>query len=220
MAYIRRRRYGAKRPVRRRMGMKKRILKKNYKKYHGVKYHTVKAVGFANLTSAATGTGGTNTNQSVTFTNVPGFADYASLYKQYAILGVKYIYTPRYNTTASFGGTGFPRLFVVEDKMEISTVPISVLQEQDNVKVVSANKSWSKYVKKPQPLLLQQNTAGAQVQAQRTSRQITWLDTNNNVATAIPHLGMLIDIEDNATANPIVCGELTVQFYLAFKEQQ
>lgn len=157
----------------------------------------------------------------------PIFPNLFTLYGQFAITGVKVTYVPDYNSSTGSAGNSIPNIAFAEDKNSDTALTYTALEHQDNVKLYSSARRWSRYIKNPRPLLYQQDTAGTKLKTITPGRQIHWLSPASIAATdpaaSLVHLfGQMCveDIKGIAAAETLTVGTLYYKVYLVCKEQR
>lgn len=184
-----------------------------------------KFVETLNLTDIQTLGGGVGSgyNLKLSLSQLTNPGPLASVFEQYCITGIKYVYIPRYNVAYldADEGVQMPQVMFCENKID-TTVPaseIGILQE-DNVKIVSASKRWSLYVNKPKPWITQssEGNVGTQVLAQSGARFISWLPMTES-GQAIDHLALRLWVQGNNSASNFTVGTIYAKVYYALKEQ-
>lgn len=186
------------------------------KKYHGVKYFTETIQDLIPIVSPVAPAEG-QYNLALSFSQLSNAANYANLFEQFAIIGIKFIYRPNYNQQATTV-QGIPRMFYTQDKSSTGVQPISTLQQDDNCKVLMSTRSWSTYVRMPQPVLTQGDGHTGTLLVQQSNKDLYWLRTADEAARGVLYLSGLFDIAGNATA-PLTTGTISARVYLAFREQ-
>jgi len=178
------------------------------------------------FTDVVPDTNGTNadgyqkTPLAVDFATVPGSAQLAGMYRQFAITGVQY----QYRTTNIYGSNvddqpSLTMLFA-EDKANIAAPTAKNLQSQDNCKVLRSTRNFRHYVKNPRPVLYQTDGAN-NIFTIQSARQIQWFDCNSVPCLNLPHLAAQFQIEDcpAGVVAPAKQGEIWAKVYVVMKEQ-
>lgn len=195
----------------------KRIPRKSFpKKYHGVKYFTETIQDLLTITSPVAPAEG-QYNLQVSFSQLANATTYQALFEQFAIIGIKFIYRPNYNQQATTT-QGIPRMFFTQDKSTTAVVPVSTLQQDDNCKVLMSTRSWSHYVRMPQPVLTQGDGHNGTLLVQQSNKDLYWLRTSDEAARNVLYLSGLFDIAGNSVA-ALTTGTISAKVYLAFREQ-
>lgn len=161
----------------------------------------------------------------------------AGMYRQFCIRGIKITYRPFYNNYTQITGTiQAPRMYFAVDKTafqnDTSSVNIQALLTQDNVKILSPFRSFSKYIKFPKPFLLQATdpigggTTLNSTVVQTPSNKPLWLTTGLQQGDAdevsgleVPHLVGRWIVDGNSGAVTISLGEIYYKVYYSVKEQ-
>lgn len=180
------------------------------------------------VTAAPFGThtdGYTRNTLSLQLRDIPIFSNLYTLYSQFAITSVKLSYKPKINIAAAGAAptAAIAELLYAEDKDNLT--PLSPLQvrSQDNCRTLVANRSWGTFVKKPRPILFQQNQYGNPVQVITKAKDIHWFSPKEvaSYESAIDHvIGQLCVSDVTGAEDDVGCGELWCKVYLAVKEQR
>jgi len=211
---------------------RRKMMRRPYRIPRSVRNHAPKSFvstyKLADLVASPFGThtdGFSRFTLATTLTDIPIFSNLYTLYSQFAITSVKLSYRPKINVAAAGAGAtaSIAQMVYAEDKDNYN--PLSVLQvrSQDNCRTLVANRNWNTFVKKPRPLLFQQDAGGNQIQVISKAKDIHWLSPKSVGAseTTIPHLiGQLCVSDITGTEDDVGIGELWCKVYLAVKEQR
>ena len=162
----------------------------------------------------------------IKLSDIPIFPTLFGLYGQFAITSVKLTYVPEYNVSTGTAANSVPNIAFAEDKDTEAAQTYTVLKGQDNMRTFSSARKWSVFIKKPRPLLYQQNLAGAAVKTIVRSKDIHWLSPKAVAADPAADLAHLYgqmcvqDIKGIAPLANATVGTLYFKVYLAVKEQR
>lgn len=177
-------------------------------------------VELATLQSLASGSGA-GYNLALIPNNLPNLAALEDVLEQYAITGIKYFFVPKF-TTSYFDadeGIQMPQIFVAENKFN-SGAPATEgeLLQEDNCRILNANRRWASWVSKPKPYIAQVDLSGNKIQSQGASKALTWLP-NTGLSRSIKHLGLRCWVQGNNTASNFSMGIVYAKVYYVLKEQ-
>jgi len=167
--------------------------------------------------------GWTKWNLKVAFSDFKGSGELATLYKQFAITGVKYEYrTLNINGSLIEDQPSLAMTFA-EDKANIGLSNNANLQTQDNVRNLISTKNFKHYVAKPRPVLYQSVSVdlSGTVLSIPPARQIQWINTDSDNGMNLKHLAAQFQIQDYpaGVVNANIQGELWAKLYVIVKEQ-
>lgn len=219
-----RRRRTTRRPIRRRrlVVRRRRVYARRNPRLHAPKKFC-ETIELTNITSQAGLANGLGYNFKLSLNQLNNPGPLASVFEQYCITGIKYMYIPRYTVAYldADEGVQMPQFFLAENKINVTTpLAESALLQEDNLKIFAANKRWSKYVSKPKAWLTQssEGVVGTQINAQTGSRFLQWLPMTEE-GQAIDHLALRGWMQGNNTASNFVMGTVYAKVYYALKEQ-
>lgn len=159
---------------------------------------------------------------SVRLDDIPIFSNLYTLYSQFAITSIKLMYKPKINV-ASDATACIANILFAEDKDNPNALSVLQLKSQDNCRNYVSSRQWSAFIKKPRPLLFQQDTDGNKIQVISKAKDIHWLSPKSvgSDESLLDHLFGQICVEDvTGTAEAVGVGELWCKVYLAVKEQR
>lgn len=227
MPYVRRRKTAPRRkPTMRR----RRIYKPRYNKSQSV--HAPKkfvSTWSVPVDSFGTGTHADDYNRlrlDVRLSDAPIFPSLFAMYGQFAITGVKLTYVPEYNSSTGTAGNTVPNIAFAEDKDTEQAQTFTALRAQDNLKEFSSGRKWSVFIKKPRPLLFQQNLGGQAIKTITPSKGLHWLSPRavaEDPSADLVHLMAQMCVQDIKGIAPLAVttvGRLYYKMYIAVKEQR
>lgn len=160
--------------------------------------------------------------QEFSFSNIPNFAEYAAVFDQVKLTGLKFTYRPRYTDVeaAGAGTTGAPTAYahVIIDPQS-TLIPsgvygagtLNVLLENGNCKTYTLNRPFSIYYK---PKVLMQAFGGGTAGVVKSAPYFRTTDTNAS------HRGHHIYVQQNnfsASANANIILDVFVTAYMTLK---
>lgn len=162
---------------------------------------------------------------SVTLDDIPIFSNLYTLYSQFAITSIKLMYKPKINIAAAGAAptAAIANILFAEDKDNYAALSPLQVRSQDNCRNFVSSRGWSAFVKKPRPLLFQQDQDGNPVQVISKAKDIHWLSPKSVASdeSLLKHLFGQICVQDVTGADEAVgVGELWCKVYLAVKEQR
>lgn len=221
MVFARRRRPALRRrPMRRALNARRRVIRRNPRLTAPKKF--VETINLTDIQTLAAGVGA-GYNLKVYLGQVSNSTPLSSVFDQYAITGIKYMYIPRYNVSYldADEGVQMPQIFLAENKYSTTspTTETELLQENNN-RVFAASKRWSLYVSKPKAWLEQVDTQNTTtIQAQTGARFLQWLPMTEDGLT-VDHLAARLWVQGNNSASNFTVGTIYAKIYYALKEQK
>lgn len=238
MPLVRKPLYRRRRPARKQMRRRplyrpRAALRRNY---HAPK-NFVETIRFKELISmpGVDPTTGTGVDTTIDGSSLPLLGGaLRGAYRQFCIRGIKWFYIPAYTDYAAQTGIAIqPKIYFAEDKMsklpDTDSQNIDRIMTQDNVKVFSANKRWSRYVRMPRPELYETGGPSAlfATLVQPNSNKVQWLTLQDTVANdednsglSVPHMSCRLVVSSNNGLVNITIGTLWAKVYYSVKEQQ
>lgn len=162
---------------------------------------------------------------SVSLADIPIFSNLYTLYSQFAITSIKLMYKPKINVAAAGAAptASLANLLYCEDKDNYNPLSALQIRSQDNCRNYISSRGWGAFVKKPRPLLFQQDSSGNQIQVISKAKDIHWLSpkTVDSDEANLKHLFAQLAVEDITGTDGVVgVGQLWCKVYLAVKEQR
>lgn len=197
-------------------------------KFHAPKHFT-EVIKIADLVSPASGSAPNGYNAAIRGSDIQNLSQsLVDVFKQFCITGIKLTYLPTYNNYPLVAGTAFiPKIYYAEDKASFTPpVAVSLMLQEDNLKILDSSKKWSHYIKNPRAFINSLEPAAANVTpVAPPARQIQWLTTDdlagtNTTGMVVPHLHSSILVEPNNSNVGVTTGTLWARVYYACKDQR
>lgn len=218
MPFIRRRKNLRRRPARKMYRPRRKLTRQDVHKPKMYQF----SFKYADVTSDLPGTHADGYGRyalKINMAQVPAVTQLGTLYRQFAFSSVKFEYRTINPSPNSVTGATF---LVAENKDYQQEMSSSAMLSQDNCRKLVASRNWNLFVRKPRPLLFQQDAGGRQIKVITPAKQLHWLSFDNDYDLALPHLAGQASVSDLIAGATVAQpqGEIWCKVYVLVKEQQ